>query len=69
LSLQGKKIGEMFRGLTPEEKSKYEALAATDKQRYAEAMKTYKKKEEAEKDGLDEDPDEDEDDDDDSDSD
>ena len=38
----GKKIGEMFRNLSAEEKEKYEAIAAKDKERYAQEMKAYK---------------------------
>ena len=36
-----KKLGAMWKELTPERKVPYEQLAAADKERYAEAMKTY----------------------------
>lgn len=68
----GKKIGEMFKALTPQEKEKYEKLASKDKQRYQDAMKVYNQKQkvkadaEDESDGVDEDQGDDDDDDDDS---
>lgn len=71
----GKMIGEMFRSLSPEEKSKYEKMAAEAKEKYDGEMKTYKANQKAEKeveddsDGLEEDVEDDDDNDDDSDSD
>mmetsp|Transcript_322 Transcript_322/g.459 ORF Transcript_322/g.459 Transcript_322/m.459 type:complete len:815 (-) Transcript_322:58-2502(-) len=44
----GKEIGARFRALTPEEKKKYEDMAATDKIRYKKAMDAYKAKQKAE---------------------
>ena len=63
--IQGKKIGEMFKALTPAEKLKYEELAKNDKQRYLDEMKSYEKKQKAEKeadnDGVDDEHDDDDD--------
>lgn len=39
----GKKIGEMWKGLSQEEKAPYEAQAEADKKRYAEEMEVYQK--------------------------
>ena len=50
---QGKLIGEKFKALTPEEKSKYEDLAAKDKKRYEREMAEYKAKKQAEQDDSD----------------
>jgi hypothetical protein len=65
----GKLTGQKFKALTPEEKSKYEALGAKDSERYKKEMAAYKskgKKEEADdSDGVDEDQGGDSDDDDD----
>lgn len=67
---QGRKIGQMFKALTPEEKAKYEELANKDKTRFQDESKAYSKKEKAGKeaeddsDGVDEDLDADDDDDD-----
>ena len=69
---QGKLVGERFKALTPEEKSKYEEMAAKDKKRYQNDMAEYKAKKQAEQDesdGVNEDQDDDSDDDSDSDSD
>jgi hypothetical protein len=72
----GKKIGEMFRALSAEEKEKYEKLAKIDKERYKKQMSEYKEassKAQAkggdDSDGLDDAGDDDDDDDDDDDSD
>jgi len=72
-----KKTGEMYRSLPPEEKEKYDKLAARDKETYDAAMEAYnqKKKDEAaaqdddddDSDGVDEEVEDDEDSDDDSD--
>jgi len=40
----GKKIGQMFRALTPKEKSKFEKMANKDKERYRREMDAYNKK-------------------------
>jgi hypothetical protein len=40
----GKKVGGLFKDLSPEEKTKYEDLAKEDKIRYKEAMAAYKEK-------------------------
>ena len=63
----GKKIGELYRNLTPDEKAKYEKLAAKDKLRYQTEMEAWKKsksgaKPDAEDDGVDDDIDSDDDD-------
>jgi hypothetical protein len=39
----GKKLGELFRALSPQEKEKYEKMAEKDKLRYKEAMAAYSK--------------------------
>eukprot|EP01117_Protostelium_nocturnum_P011167 TRINITY_DN4056_c0_g1_i1.p1 TRINITY_DN4056_c0_g1~~TRINITY_DN4056_c0_g1_i1.p1 ORF type:complete len:207 (+),score=87.30 TRINITY_DN4056_c0_g1_i1:111-731(+) len=41
----GRKLGEMWKELTPEEKKKYEDLSSKDSERYQEAMKGYTKPE------------------------
>jgi len=38
----GKKLSEMWKVITPEEKQKYMDMAETDKKRYKSAMETYK---------------------------
>ena len=40
----GKLTGQRFKALTPEEKSKYEALSAKDSERYKKEMAAYKEK-------------------------
>jgi structure-specific recognition protein 1 len=40
----GKKMGELFRALSPQEKEKYEKMAERDKVRYNEEMTAYAKK-------------------------
>lgn len=40
----GKKIGELFRQLSPEEKEKYEQMARDDKARFKKEMASYKNK-------------------------
>lgn len=50
----GKKLGELFKELSPEEKAKYDEKAAKDKQRYADEMKAYESKK-AVDDGVDDD--------------
>ncbi len=59
----GKRIGEMFKALTPGQKEKYEKLASNDKLRYQDAMKAYSQKQKAgeDSDGVDEDQDDDDD--------
>ena len=64
----GKRIGELYRALTPEEKEPYEKMAADDKKRFAQASAAYETKKKAEDDGVGDDHD-DSDDDDDADSD
>ena len=57
----GRKIGEMFKALSPEEKAKYEKKAAGAKQKYEAEMKTYNatakaaKEAEEDSDGVEED--------------
>jgi hypothetical protein len=74
----GRKLGELFRALTPEVKEKYEKLAKEDKARYTKENEAYLKskasvaededdKDEGDDDGVDDDTDDDEDDDDDDD--
>lgn len=68
----GKKLGELFRALSPEEKEKYEKLAQKDKARFKKEMDAYKSSKSDDKDdddGVDDDVDEDDDDDDDEDDD
>lgn len=48
----GKTLGQMFRGLSSEEKSKYEALAKADKERYKQQVAQYEKKQQAADDGV-----------------
>ena len=53
----GKKLGELFRGLSAEEKEKYEKLARHDKQRYEKDLAAYKashEKHDSDEDGLNE---------------
>jgi hypothetical protein len=67
----GKKLGEMFRALTPEEKRKYEKKAEDDKDRYKKEQAAYVAKQKEDADGVhdnDEVDDDEEDDDDDDDS-
>lgn len=59
----GKKIGELFRNLSSEEKSKYDKAAEEDKTRYKNEMEAYKNSKKADEDGVN-DSDEDDDDDD-----
>ena len=71
----GKKLGELFRALSPEEKEKYDAMARKDKDRYDRAMAAYKNQgssaaaedddDDSDADGLNDDNDDDDDDDDD----
>lgn len=58
-------IGQKFKALTPQEKSKYEDMAEKDKQRYTKAMGAYEKKQKGgdESDGVNEAPSSDDDDD------
>ena len=68
----GKKMGELFKALSPEEKEPYEALAQADKERSAKATAAYESKKQADDDGVNDDDDDaasDDDDDDDDDSD
>lgn len=53
----GKKIGELFKGLTAEEKVKYENLAKADKQRYNNEMAAYKEQKKSASDNSDSDDD------------
>jgi len=55
----GKKLGEMFRGLSPEEKEKYEKMAKDDKARYKRELSDYNSKGKEEEDGDDDDDDDD----------
>lgn len=65
----GKKIGEMFRELSPEEKLKYEEMAKKDKARYQREIAAYKNKksgnagDEEDEDDVRREPDDDDDDD------
>jgi hypothetical protein len=40
----GKKLGEMWKTLSADDKKEFDALAAKDKQRYEKAMEEYRKK-------------------------
>ena len=55
----GKKIGELFRGLSADEKEKYEELAKKDKERYQREMAEYKSSSKVEEDDDDDDSDSD----------
>jgi ABC-type transporter MlaC component len=59
----GKKLGEMFRGLTPEEKRKYEKKAEDDKDRYKKEQADYAAKQKEDADGVHDNDDDDDDDD------
>lgn len=69
----GRKLGELFRGLSAEEKEKYEKLAQKDKARFKKEMEAYKstktEDDDKEDDGVDDDMDDDDDDSDDEDDD
>jgi HMG (high mobility group) box len=60
----GKKIGELFRGLSSAEKLKYEDMSKKEKERYKKQMQEFENKQKANDDGVDEDDDDDDDDDD-----
>jgi hypothetical protein len=49
----GRKIGEMFKALSPEEKAKYEKKASDAKRKYEDDMKTYNATLKAEKEAAD----------------
>jgi len=57
-----KKIGELYKALSPEEKKKYEAMAEADKKRFQKATAEYESKKKAEDDGVDDSSDDDRDD-------
>jgi hypothetical protein len=43
----GKKLGEMWKALSADDKKEYEALAAKDRQRYEKEMEGYRSKQAA----------------------
>jgi HMG (high mobility group) box len=59
----GKKIGELFRGLSPGEKQKYEEMAKKEKDRYNKALSDFLNQQKAKDDGVDDDDDDEEEDD------
>jgi hypothetical protein len=59
----GKKIGELFRGLSSSEKQKYEDMSKKAKEQYKKQMQEYENKQKAKDDGVDDDDDDDDDDD------
>ena len=61
----GKKLGELFRNLSPEEKERYEQKASEDKARFKKEMEEYKRSKKSEDDGVPSDDDSENDDDDD----
>jgi HMG (high mobility group) box len=61
----GKKIGELFRGLSSSEKQKYEDMSKKEKERYKKQMQDFENKQKAKDDGVDDEDEEDDDDDDD----
>jgi HMG (high mobility group) box len=63
----GKKVGELFRGLSGSEKQKYEDMSKNEKERYKKQMQEFEIKQKAKDDGVDDDDEEDDDDDDDDD--
>lgn len=62
-AMKGKIIGKQFKALSPEEKEKFDELAAKDKERYTKEMAEYQKKQQAggdDSDGMGDDQDSDE---------
>jgi hypothetical protein len=61
----GKKVGELFRGLSASEKQKYEDMAKKDKERYKKALQEFENKQKAnaieDDDGVDDEDDDDDD--------
>ena len=55
----GKKIGELFRGLSSSEKQKYEDMFKEEKERYKKQMQEFENKQNAKDDGVDDDEDDD----------
>ena len=58
----GKKIGELFRGLSSADKQKYEDLSKKEKERYKKQMQEFENKQKAKDDGVDDEDDDDDDD-------